>query len=165
MKSQVLLTVWCNISGGAGGEIWHWSLSGVKGLSSLEFDWAQIFAQLEPRFPPFGHLSQLKPTFAKLFCYCYVTTRSHSDNNWLAIIGGIIWPPADASLDFVTWLKLAWVGSAVWPGLNPFTPKFKKYILPTFLKRNVWAREWELVVQSSFIWVSYEKTSSPYCVM
>ena len=22
MKSQVLLTVWCNISGGAGGEIW-----------------------------------------------------------------------------------------------------------------------------------------------
>ena len=32
MKSQVLLTVWCNISGGAGGEIWHWSVSGVKGL-------------------------------------------------------------------------------------------------------------------------------------
>ena len=32
MKSQVLLTVWCNISGGAGEEIWHWSLSGVKGL-------------------------------------------------------------------------------------------------------------------------------------
>ena len=32
MKSQILLTVWCNISGGAGGEIWHWSLSGVKGL-------------------------------------------------------------------------------------------------------------------------------------
>ena len=32
MKSQVLLTVWCSISGGAGGEIWHWSLSGVKGL-------------------------------------------------------------------------------------------------------------------------------------
>ena len=32
MKSQVLLTVWCNISGEAAGEIWHWSLSGVKGL-------------------------------------------------------------------------------------------------------------------------------------
>ena len=32
MKSQALLTVWCNISGGAGGEFWHWSLSGVKGL-------------------------------------------------------------------------------------------------------------------------------------
>ena len=24
--------------------------------------------------------------------------------------------------------------------LNPFTPEFKKYILPTFLKRNVWVR-------------------------
>ena len=33
MKSQVLFTVWCNITGGAGGEIGHWSLSGVKGLS------------------------------------------------------------------------------------------------------------------------------------
>ena len=26
--------MWCNISGGAGGEIWLWSLSGVKGLKS-----------------------------------------------------------------------------------------------------------------------------------
>ena len=32
MKSQVLYTVWCNISGEAAGEIWHWSLLGVKGL-------------------------------------------------------------------------------------------------------------------------------------
>ena len=24
--------------------------------------------------------------------------------------------------------------------LNPFIPKFKKYILPTFLKSNVWVR-------------------------
>ena len=31
-KSQVLLTVWCNISGEAAGEIWHWSLLGVKGF-------------------------------------------------------------------------------------------------------------------------------------
>ena len=46
------------------------------GSSWLEFDQAQIFAQLEPSFPPFGHLSQLNPTIAKLFCYCYVTTRS-----------------------------------------------------------------------------------------
>ena len=36
MKSQVLLTVWCNISGEAAGEIWHWSLSGVKGLLPLD---------------------------------------------------------------------------------------------------------------------------------
>ena len=33
MKSQVLHTVWCNISGEAAGEIWHWSLLGVKGLN------------------------------------------------------------------------------------------------------------------------------------
>ena len=32
MKSQVLHTVWCHISCEAAGEIWHRSLSGVKGL-------------------------------------------------------------------------------------------------------------------------------------
>ena len=26
------------------------------------------------------------------------------------------------------------------PSSNPFTPKFKNYIVPTFLKRNVWVR-------------------------
>ena len=30
MKSQVLHTVWCNISDEAAGKIWHWSLLGVK---------------------------------------------------------------------------------------------------------------------------------------
>ena len=96
------------------------------GSSWLEFDQAQIFAQLEPCFPPFGHLSQLKPTLAKLFCY-YATMRSYSDN-WivsykLARLSGIVWPPADASFDFLTWLELAWVGSTVWPGLySSLTP-------------------------------------------
>ena len=33
MKSPVLHTVWCNISGDAAEEIWNWSLSGVKGLT------------------------------------------------------------------------------------------------------------------------------------
>ena len=37
MKSQVLHTVWCYISGEAAGEIWNWSLLGVKGLSSRPF--------------------------------------------------------------------------------------------------------------------------------
>ena len=32
MKSQVLHTVWCNISGEAAGEIWYWSLLVMKGL-------------------------------------------------------------------------------------------------------------------------------------
>ena len=30
MKSKVLHTVWCNISGEAAGEIWQWSLSGSE---------------------------------------------------------------------------------------------------------------------------------------
>ena len=33
MKSQVLHTVWCNISGEAAGGIWHWSLLEVTGLN------------------------------------------------------------------------------------------------------------------------------------
>ena len=32
MKSKVLHTVWCNIPGEAAGEIWNWSLLGLKGL-------------------------------------------------------------------------------------------------------------------------------------
>ena len=36
MKSQVLHTVWCNISGEAAGEIWNWSLLGVKGLTAIQ---------------------------------------------------------------------------------------------------------------------------------
>ena len=35
MNSQVLHTVWCNISAEPAGEIWHWSLLGVKGLTFL----------------------------------------------------------------------------------------------------------------------------------
>ena len=58
----------------------------LVGLSWLEFDQAQIFAQLEPGFPPFGHLSQFKLTLAKLFCYCYVTTRSYSQTiKWFLV--------------------------------------------------------------------------------
>ena len=38
MKSQVLHTVWCNVSGEAAGEILNWSLLGVKGLAALRGD-------------------------------------------------------------------------------------------------------------------------------
>ena len=34
MKTQVLHTVWCIISGEAAGEIWNWSLMGVKWLTN-----------------------------------------------------------------------------------------------------------------------------------
>ena len=36
MESQVLHTVWCTIPGEAAGEIWNWSLLGVKGLNGWE---------------------------------------------------------------------------------------------------------------------------------
>ena len=42
MKSQVLHTVWCNTSGEAAGEIWNWSLLGVKGFKSSIFPNTQI---------------------------------------------------------------------------------------------------------------------------
>ena len=48
---------------------------------------------------------------------------------------------------------------------NPRTPKHKKYILPTYSRENAYVLWWELVVWSSFIWVSYEKSSSSYCSM
>ena len=40
MKSEVLPTVWCYIPGEAAGEIWCWSLLGLKGLRLAELrDW------------------------------------------------------------------------------------------------------------------------------
>ena len=36
MENHVLHTVWCNISGEAAGEVWNWSLLGVKGLKPAE---------------------------------------------------------------------------------------------------------------------------------
>ena len=46
MKNQVLHTVWCNISGETAGEIWTWSLLGVKGLKEyLQTAYRWIYAQ------------------------------------------------------------------------------------------------------------------------
>ena len=46
------------------GIIWPptWLELARVGSSWLEFDQAQMFAQLEQSFPPFGHLSQLSPS-------------------------------------------------------------------------------------------------------
>ena len=40
MKSQVLHTMWCNITGDSTGQIWNWSLLGVKGLKR-ELHWSK----------------------------------------------------------------------------------------------------------------------------
>ena len=44
MKSQVLHTVWRSVSGEAAGEIWHWSLLGVKGLRDFISNDDQVLA-------------------------------------------------------------------------------------------------------------------------
>ena len=88
MKSQVLLTVWCNISGEAAEEIWHWLLLGVKGLKAKNIwkIWVQLLkswvcilictdtiVQIErsATFP--GHCLQselwLKYCVKKVFCW------------------------------------------------------------------------------------------------
>ena len=51
------------------------------------------------------------------------------------------------------------------PTNQPRPPNFKKYILPTVYKEMYkWCNE-NLVVQSFFIWVSYEKPRSSYCMV
>ena len=48
MKSQVLSTVWCNISGEAAGKIWNWSLLGVKGLNTSIRRSSRSWSQKKP---------------------------------------------------------------------------------------------------------------------
>ena len=58
MKSQVLYTVWCNISGEAAGEVWFWSLLGVKG-SNVVFHMRRIECKLAKRIV-FAHLHSIR---------------------------------------------------------------------------------------------------------
>ena len=92
------------------------------GSSWLKFDQSSNFRPTLTKFPPFDHLCQLKPTLAKLLCYCYVSTRSYLDNWMVFLQAGSTWRYRLANrrckFDFVTWFELAWVGSAVGPGLN-----------------------------------------------
>ena len=54
MESKVLHTVWCDISGEAAGEIWHWALLGVKGLTNPTC-LPQLQRQLDVDILLFGH--------------------------------------------------------------------------------------------------------------
>ena len=63
MKSQVLNIVWCHITGEAAGELWNWSVLGVKGLKgnrrtlasyiklipSLSLPWTCVSRKATPR--------------------------------------------------------------------------------------------------------------------
>ena len=68
MESQVLHTVWRNISGEAAGEIWNWSLLGVKGFKASPLSTWRPLA-----------ISQLK-AFAHTHGRCY-----YIDCNWMAV--------------------------------------------------------------------------------
>ena len=75
------------------------------GSSWIELAWIWSSSNFRPTRAKFSTVWPPQPTLAKLFCYCYVTTRSYSDN-WMvcgkpARLGGIVWPPADASFELV----------------------------------------------------------------
>ena len=56
MKSQLLHTLWCNITGEATGESWTWSLLGVKGLKDSIFGIPLV--EHGPGHPYLGILTQ-----------------------------------------------------------------------------------------------------------
>ena len=50
------------------------------------------------------------------------------------------------------------------PCLN-FPNKEVRTNSPNHSRTNVWVMYWELIVQSAFIWASYQMPSSPYCMI
>ena len=79
MKRHVLHTVWCNISGEAAGEIWKWSLLGVKGL---KLDLAAAHQEKRPGHPaslqgrPIERLQPLDDVIiVEAFHYSHAATR------------------------------------------------------------------------------------------
>ena len=113
MKSQVLHTLWPNISGEAAGETWNWSLLGVKGLMN------------------FGSFFIRQTSLSTESIICHVNENSG--------------PSVELDLSlYLIGLAVKWNKCAPIHGpdilcaeVSPFTPKLKEYILPTFLKRNV----------------------------
>ena len=86
MKSQVLHTVWRSVSGEAAGEIWHWSLLGVKGLNN------------QPRTPhPVSQYGHNPLTYAHDFRFiwfvcgcCYDNLLSRFPVHWLTQVDNIL---------------------------------------------------------------------------
>ena len=48
---------------------------------------------------------------------------------------------------------------------NPFNPNLIMQILPTIQEENDWVMQWEMIVQSTFIWANYLLPNSPYCMI
>ena len=80
------------------------------GLSWIELAWTRSSSNFRPtqtKFVTVWPLSQLSPSCFVVF----VWLRGRIRTIWvvsckLARLDGIVWPPADASFDFVTWLEL-----------------------------------------------------------
>ena len=85
------------------------------GSSWLEFDQTQIFAQLEPCFPPFGQLSP-----SCFVIVMWLDSRIQTIERFLR--AGSTWRCRLGTHRCKFWFcNLAWVGSTVWPGLNMFS--------------------------------------------
>ena len=101
MKSQVLHTVWCNISGEDEGEIWNWSLFRVKGLiltlflrSSPQKDFLPIHSAwrrtrwLHSRRRNSPGLERYQRTPGRRFCQGHSGIHQWHDPNGLPRTGG-----------------------------------------------------------------------------
>ena len=72
MKSQVLHTVWCNIFNETAGEIWSWSLLGVKGLNDFSTSCHIRISEEHANSLLLSALSPLSPGhFVLLPTFCY----------------------------------------------------------------------------------------------
>ena len=104
----------------------NWVLFGHPlGLSWLELDQVGLnlikLKFLRNLNHVFHRLANSRQVVLLLLCDYTAAFRQLNGFCELAQLGGVVWPPTDASFDFVTWLELAWVGSTVWPGLNMFS--------------------------------------------
>ena len=99
------------------GIVWPptWLELAEVGSSGLNLVKLKFSPKTEPSFPPFGPLGQLSP-----ICFVIVRWlpgRSRTIEWFSCELAATVWPPADASFDFITWLEFTWVGSTVRPGL------------------------------------------------
>ena len=128
MKSQVLHTVWCNISGEAAGEIWNWSLLGVKGLRAAPTAHAlyQWFLLHCPHFLLWSAV--VSPGGKPLFFPCGNLRRETIPQEM-----------ANAGMSFIEHPEYCYIPSrSGHVHFNPFTPKLKNVNSPNLWKRNVW---------------------------
>ena len=86
MKNQVLHTAWCYISDGAAGEIWYWSLLGVKGLRQrtlkmmpcrAECPYRKYMEPERPQIDPGGNLIR-----SRRILYCILEAQETTNNRY-----------------------------------------------------------------------------------